>query len=425
MLDIGLVRADPGLVKQNETKRGRNPEIVDDVLILDEKWRKELKKVEGLKHTRNVVSQEINQAKKAKDEKTAKAKIKNMREVVADIKKREEKANDLLGKRNEHLAQLGNIMHESVPDGKDDADNVELRQVGKKPEFKFEVKNHVELVEELGLADFDSSATTSGHGFYFLKGELGLLNQALIQFAISIMQKNGYEYIEPPLLLRKEVLGAAIDMLELAQTIYTIDGEDLALIGTSEHALLGMHAKQTFRGEGLPKRYFSYSMCFRKEVGAHGINEKGLWRTHQFNKVEQFVFCTPEDSGKYFNELLKNSEEILKKLGLPYRVIEICAGDLSMWKHKSYDVEVWRPTVQQYGEIMSLSNCTDYQARKLGIKVERQGGRDVVHTLNNTALATSRIMVAILENFQTKNGTVKIPKVLQPYMGGLKEITRK
>jgi seryl-tRNA synthetase len=425
MLDIGVVRTDPDLVKRNEIRRGRNPEIVDDTLIVDEKWRKELKKVEILKHTRNVVSQEINEAKKAKDEKTAKKKINDMKDVVADIKKREEKANLLLRTRNEHLAQLGNIMHESVPEGNDESDNLELRQVGKKTEFKFDVKNHVELAEKLGIANFEASAVTSGNGFYFLEGELGLLNQALLRFSMDIMQKNGYTYIEPPLMLRKEVLGAAIDMLELAQTIYTIEGEDLALIGTSEHALLGLHANQTFRDEDLPKRYFSYSMCFRKEVGAHGINEKGLWRTHQFNKVEQFIFCTPENSEKSFQELLKNSEEILKKLGLPYRVIEICAGDLSMWKHRSYDVEVWRPTVQQYGEVMSLSNCTDYQARKLGIKVDRQGGRDVVHTLNNTALATSRIMVAILENFQTKNETVKIPKVLQPYMGGIKEITGK
>ncbi|HLC90914.1 MAG TPA: aminoacyl--tRNA ligase-related protein, partial [Candidatus Nanoarchaeia archaeon] len=204
------------------------------------------------------------------------------------------------------------------------------------------------------------------------------------------------------------------------------EGEDLALIGTSEHALLGLHANEAIVEKDLPKKYFSYSMCFRKEVGSHGINEKGTWRTHQFNKVEQFIFCSPEDSEKYFNELLNNSEEILQALGLPYRVIDICTGDLSLWKNRSYDLEVWRPTTQAYGEVMSLSNCTDYQARKLGIKVVGPDNkRRVLHTLNNTALATSRIMVAILENFQTKQGTIKVPKVLWPYMNGITEIGKK
>ena len=237
------------------------------------------------------------------------------------------------------------------------------------------------------------------------------------------MQGKGYTYVEPPLMIRKEVLQAAIDVAEFGQTIYTIEGEELALIGTSEHALLGIHKDDALQEKELPKKYFSYSMCFRKEVGAHGINERGLWRTHQFNKVEQFIFCAPEDSGKLFDELLQNSEEILHALGLPYRVVEICAGDLSAWKHRSYDVEVWRPTTKNYGEVMSLSNCTDYQARKLGIKVVgKDGSRKVLHTLNNTALATSRIMVAILENFQTKNGTVKVPQILWPYMHGITEI---
>ncbi len=422
MLDITIVREQPELVRENEKKRNRDPAVVDEVRTLDEKWRKELKKVEKLKHTRNVVSQEINEAKKKKDEKTAKQKIKDMKKVATDIKKGEEKVASLLEERDEKLGDLGNIMHPDVPYGKDDSENVEIKQVGKKPKFSFSVKNHVELCESLGLADFEASARTSGNGFYFLKGELGLLNQALIQFAIEFMNKQKYLYIEPPLLLRSGVLGAAVDMEEMKQTIYSIEDEDLALIGTSEHALLGIHAGEALEETELPKKYFSYSMCFRKEIGAHGINEKGLWRTHQFNKVEQFIFCTPEESPKYFDELLKNSEGILKKLGLPYRVIEICSGDLSPWKQKSYDVEVWRPTTKEYGEIMSLSNCTDYQARKLGIKVVRKGGREVVHTLNNTALATSRIMVAILENFQTSKGTVKIPKVLQPYMDGLKEI---
>ena len=421
MLDIALVREKTDLVKQNEQKRNRDPKTVDDVLSFDKKWKSELQKAEQLKQKRNVVSLEINSLKKAG--KSGTAKIKEMKEVVEEIKKQEEKAAQLLEKRDASLSKLGNIMHPKVPPGKDESENIQIKTWGKKPTFSFPVKNHVELIEQLGIADFDSSAKTSGHGFYFLNGELALLNQALIHFAIEFMQGKGYTYVEPPLMIRKEVLQAAIDVAEFGQTIYTIEGEELALIGTSEHALLGIHKDDALQEKELPKKYFSYSMCFRKEVGAHGINERGLWRTHQFNKVEQFIFCAPEDSGKLFDELLQNSEEILHALGLPYRVVEICAGDLSAWKHRSYDVEVWRPTTQNYGEVMSLSNCTDYQARKLGIKVVgKDGSRKVLHTLNNTALATSRIMVAILENFQTKNGTVKVPQILWPYMHGITEI---
>ncbi len=249
-----------------------------------------------------------------------------------------------------------------------------------------------------------------------------MLNQALIQFGIEFMAGRGYVYVEPPLLLRKEVLGGALDLEEFEKTIYSIEGEDVALIGTSEYSLLGMHTNDIVK---IPKKYFAYSMCFRKEVGSHGINEKGLWRTHQFNKIEQFVFCHPKESWKYFDEMAKNTEELMKALELPYRVLEICSGDLSAWKARSLDVEVWRPTLKGYGEVASLSNCTDYQARNLGIKyVDEDMKRHFVHTLNNTVLATSRIMVAILENFQTEKGTVKVPKVLWPYMNGVKELKK-
>jgi seryl-tRNA synthetase len=421
MLDINLLREKPKIVKASEKKRGKDPKIVDEVLLLDNRWKKELKKVEQLKHKRNVVSLEINELKKGK--KSAVSKIKEMKTTAKKIKQQEEKANQLLEKRNLALDKIGSLMHDKVLKGKDEKDNLTIKKSGKKPKFSFKVKNHVELIENLNLGDFDASARSSGKGFYFLKGDLGLLNQALIRFALEFMKSKSYEYVEPPLLIRKEVLSGAVDLNEFEKTIYSIEGEDLALIGTSEHALLGMHINEVIP---VPKKYFSYSMCFRKEVGAHGINEKGLWRTHQFNKVEQFIFCQPEDSWKFFDELLKNSEEILKALELPYQVIEICSGDLSAWKARSYDVEVWRPTTKDYGEIMSLSNCTDYQARKLGIKyLDKEGKRHFVHTLNNTAIATSRIMVAILENFQTKEGTVKIPKVLWPYMSGIKELKKK
>lgn len=423
MIDINQLRSNPDLFKASEQKRGKPATAVDSILKTDEQWRKELKTVEQLKHRRNVVSQEINLAKKNNDEKLAKAKIKEMRTTVEKIKTGELNVENLLSRRDAQLKDVGNLLHPAVPVGKDSSDNVEIKAWGKKTSFNFPAKNHVELAEQLGLADFNASANTSGNGFYYLKGQLGLLNQALIALARDHMQQKGYLYIEPPLMIRTEILAAAIDTAEWDKTIYSVNGEDLALIGTSEHALLGMHARECFTEKQLPKRYFSYSMCFRKEVGAHGINEKGLWRTHQFNKVEQFIFCKAGDSEKMFAELLQNSEQLLKALKLPYRVLEICSGDLSRWKQRSFDLEVWRPTTKSYGEVTSLSNCTDYQARKLSIKVERDGKREVVHTLNNTALATSRIMVAILENNQTKAGKIKIPKVLQPYLHGLTEIS--
>jgi seryl-tRNA synthetase len=233
------------------------------------------------------------------------------------------------------------------------------------------------------------------------------------------MQKKGYLYVETPLLIKKYVLEAAMDADGFKNSIYAVEGQDLCLIGTSEHGMLGKMTGVTFAEDDLPKKLFSYSMCFRQEIGSHGINEKGLCRTHQFNKVEQFVFCLPEQSYTYYAELLQNSEEIMQALGLPYRVAEICTGDLAVWKAKSADVEVWRPTLNEYGEVMSLTNCTDYQARDLNIRVTRKDGtKQIVHTLNNTALATSRILVAILENYQNEDGSVTIPDALRPFMFG-------
>ena len=320
---------------------------------------------------------------------------------------------------------MPNIISKCTPIGKDSSDNKEIKKFGKVKKFSYPIKTHVELAENLGIADFDESAKTSGNGFYYLKNELAYLNQALIRFTIDYMKKKKYEYIETPLMIKQDIFAASEGIQTFANSIYKVEASDLALIGTAEHALMAMHVGETFQEKELPKKYFSYSMCFRKEIGSHGINEKGLWRTHQFNKVEQFVFCLPEDSEKYYDELMKNSEGILKELELPYRVIEICTGDLAPWKYRSADIEVWRPTTESYGEVMSLSNITDYQAREHNIRVVRKNGeREVVHTLNNTALATSRILVALLENNQNKDGSINIPKSLWKYTG-FKKIEKK
>jgi len=425
MIDIKLIRENPDLVKKNIKKKfqGDKVALVDKVRKLDGNWRKLKYKEDKLRSDRNKISQNINQAKKAKNNKAAKEYIKEAKAIPGKIEKSQVKRKKLEQEIIKIMLSIPNMIHKSVPIGKDETKNKVLKKVGKPGKFGFKIKNHVELVEDLGVADFDSSAKVSGKGFYYLKGDLALLNQALIRFAIDFMNKKGYEYIETPLMLNEQAIYASMDKKTIEESVYKIKDQDLNLIGTAEQSLLAMHVGRVLKEDELSKKYFSYSMCFRQEIGSHGINEKGLWRTHQFNKVEQFVFCLPENSEKRYAELLKNAEEILKLLRLPYRVVEMCSGDLADWKYRSHDLEVYRPTTKSYGEIMSLSNCTDYQARKLGIKyLKKNQERGIIHTLNNTVLATSRIMVAILENNQQKNGSIKIPKVLQKYMGGKKKI---
>jgi seryl-tRNA synthetase len=425
MLDINLIRENPKLVKENIKKKFQDEKLplVDKLIKLDEEWREIKQEADSLRHERNEISEKINQEKK--QGKKVDEFIKNAREIPGKLQAIEERENQLeLGIR-EIMLKIPNIISKETPIGKDASKNKEIKKSGKIPKFKFPVKTHVELAEKLGIVDFDASARVSGNGFYYLKKELALLNQALIRFAIDFMNKKNYEYIETPLMLNEKSIYASMDKKAIEDSVYAIKDENLSLIGTSEQSLLAFHSGQALQESELPKKYFSYSMCFRKEIGSHGINEKGLWRNHQFNKVEQFIFCKPQDSDKYYKELLKNSEEILKALKLPYRIIEICSGDLADWKYRSHDLEVYRPTTKKYEEVMSLSNCTDYQARKLDIKyTNKKGNKKIINTLNNTALATSRIMVAILENFQQKSGEIKIPKVLWKYTG-FKEIKAK
>ena len=425
MIDIKLIREDPKLVKNNIKKKGQDNKLklIDDIKELDEKWRKNKYKADDLRSERNKIREGIKKASKDKDNKKKNELIKKNADVQKKIEKLEGENGGLNEEIHKMMLKIPNIISKKVPKGDGEKDNKEIMKSGKIS--KLAVKNHVELIEDLGLGDFDKSGIVAGKGFYYIKDELALLNQALIRFAIDFMNKKGYQYIETPLMLNEKAIFASMDKTAIEESVYSIQGEDLNLIGTAEQSLLAYHSDDVIKEEDLPKKYFSYSMCFRKEIGSHGINEKGLWRTHQFNKIEQFIFCKPEDSERLYDELFKNSEEILKQLELPFRAIEICTGDLADWKFRSADFEVWRPTTKEYGEVMSLSNCTDYQARKLGIKVLGKGGeRKVLHTLNNTALATSRIMVAILENGQQKDGSVKIPKVLWKYTG-FKEIKKR
>src|SRR3989344_4654837 len=393
MLDIKIVRENSALVKASEKKRGRDQAIVDQVLKLDESWKKELKKVE-------------------------------------ELKQREYNANEQLHQRNEALKKIGNILDKEVPVGKDESENKELKKWGKIAKPSFPLKDHIELGLELDLFDLDTAAAVSGARFYYLKNEAVLLDLALQRFAVDMLLKHGFSMHWPPFMLNKAALEGGVNLSEFQDTIYKIEGEDLYLIGTSEHTLLALKKDQVLQEDELPLKIGGISTCFRKEAGAHGRDTKGVFRVHQFDKVEQVVYCMPEDSPKYFKEIQALTESIFQKLGIPYRVVAICSGDIGNKQSLQYDIEAWLPgqNDQQgaYREVTSCSNCLNYQAVTLNTKVLRKDGRkEYVHLLNNTALATPRALVAILETFQTKRGTVKIPKVLWPYMSGMKEIGKK
>lgn len=423
MIDIKLIRESPDLVKKNIKKKFQDEKlpIVDDILKKDDKWRKLKLKTDNLRAQRNKISKQIAIVKREKDEKKIKDLMKKAKEIPEKIIQQEEKAKNLRSEIKDSLSLIPNILHESVPTGKNESQNVVREVIGKPKKFNFDVKNHTELAEKLNLADFDTSAEISGKGFYILKGDLALLNQALINFSRDFMISKGYEYIEPPLMIRSEILKGVYSKEEIDTMSYKIEDEDLYLIATSEHPLIGMFINKTFTHKELPVKITGYTMCFRKEIGSHGIDEKGLWRTHQFNKQEMVIICKPEDSYKYYTEMLQLSKELFKTLKLPIRENESCSGDLGDLKAKGADLEVWSPRQRKYFEITSVTNMTDAQARRLNIKFfDEKGKRKFTHTLNNTAMATSRAMVAILENYQEKDGSVRIPDALIPYMNGKK-----
>ena len=423
MIDIKVIRNNPDLVKENIRKKFQKEKLplVDKVSKLDVEWRKLKTQADSLRAERNKVSEEINKAKKAKDEKAAKKAIKKAKEIPEKIKKLEEKTNKLEEKIRSIMMQIPNIIHESVPIGKDDTENKEIKKIGKPKNFNFPVRSHVQLGEELGMLDFDTSAETSGKGFYYMKGKLAELNMALINFAREFMIKKGFQYVEPPLMIRKNILTGVYSNAEIDAMAYKIEDEDLYLIATSEHPLIGQFIDKTLQKKDLPVLQTGYSMCFRKEIGSHGIDEKGIYRTHQFNKQEMIVICEPEESYNWYDKMLNYSIELFQKLEIPIRVLECCSGDLADLKAKSADLEAWSPRQKKYFEITSLTNMEAAQARRLNIKINKGQGNYFAHTLNNTVIATSRALVAIMENHQQKDGSIKIPKALWKYTG-FKEI---
>ena len=422
MIDIKQLRENPELYKKNARNKFRNPEIVDAVLTIDSKWRKLKLEADNLRSKRNKISEEINNAKKSG--KNADSLIKMAKEIPQKLIGIERDEKETYDRIKLEIVKIPNLMSKKVPIGKDDSENVAEKFFGKIKKVNFEIKSHVEIAENLGVADFESSRRVSGTGFYYLEGELALLNAALINYARGIMVKKGFRYVETPLMLKNEIIDNVVDLNDQEKMIYRISNDNASLIGTSEHSLIGRFAEQEIEERRLPIKHTSYSMCFRKEVGGKGIDEKGLYRTHQFNKIEMIVICKPEESEKFYEELNSITIEIFKGLEIPIRILKICSGDLGDLKYEQIDVEAYSPRKKGYFEVGSCSNLTDAQARKLGISTRIKGERVVPHTLNNTAIATSRALVAILENHQQKDGSVKIPKALWKYTG-FKEIRKK
>lgn len=416
MLDPKLIRDSPDKIRN--MLKARNVDFsLDDLIRLDKERRELIIKTDELRKTRNQISIEISKKKKSNEDSSSL--IEQMRSVSENLQKLEEtqvKAEESYQKLS---LTLPNMIHESVPTGKDETANKEIKKWGNIPVFDFKVRDHIDLTQSLDLVDLERAAKVSGARFYYLKNQLVKLNQSLIQFALDFLSEKNYTPIQTPYMINKNSMEGAIIAHDFEDVIYKVEGEDLYLIGTSEHAVASMHADEIIEGKSLPLRYAGVSPCFRKEAGAHGRDQKGIFRVHQFEKVEQFVFSRPEESWNEHEKMLAIVEEFYQKIGLPYRVMLLSSGDMGKVSAKTYDLEAWMAGQNNYREIISCSNCLEFQARRLKIRFRDKTNEQplYLHTLNSTLVATTRTMVAILENFQTKDGHIAIPKVLQKYVG--------
>ena len=427
-MDINLIRENPELVKKNLMKRG-DPEALkklNETIVYDKKWRQTLTELNNLRHQRKKMTIKIAALKKAG--KNIDKELEEAKAIDSKITSLEKRVAEYEEKLRSCLMQLPNLLHESVPVGKDENENVPIRSWGKIPKFSFPVKDHIDLALSLDIMDIKRAGKIAGARFFYLKREGVLLDMALMNFALEEMLKKGYTPIEPPYLMRRKPYEGVVALSDFEKDLYKIENEDLYLIATSEHPMAAMFMDEVLKAEDLPLKLVGVSTNFRKEAGAHGKDTRGIFRTHQFNKIEQFIFCRPEDSWKMHEELIHNAEELVQKLGLPYRVVNVCTGDIGTVAAKKYDIEAWMPAQNAYREIISCSNCTDYQARRLNIRFREKEGqppKGFVHTLNSTALATGRTIVAILENYQQEDGSVVVPKVLRKYVGGIEKIEPK
>lgn len=424
MIDIKLIRENPELVKENIRKKFEDEKLpmVDEVAAFDKEAREVKQKGDSLRADRNRMSKEIGglmKAGKKEEAEKVKAQVKDMGDEMKKLEEREAELNEKIRKR---MYAIPNIIDPSVPIGKDDSENVEVQRFGEPVVPPYEIPYHADILHAVNGLDKESAGRTSGEGFYYLTGDIARLHEAMLAYARDYMINQGFTYVIPPFMIHSNVVTGVMSFPEMEAMMYKIEGEDLYLIGTSEHSMIGRFQGQIVKKENLPIRLTSYSPCFRKEGGSHGLEERGLYRVHQFEKQEMIVLCEPEDSMKYYNDMWKYTVDVFRHFDVPVRQLECCSGDLADLKVKSCDIEAWSPRQKKYFEVGSCSNLGDAQARRLGIRVKGEKGNYFLHTLNNTVVASPRGLIAVVENNYNEDGSVTVPEVLRPYMGGLEKI---
>ena len=423
MRDIEDFRRNFKKIVESEKKRFNNPVNAKIVLECDQKWKSVLQEIQDLRKQRNEISSRISTYKKSDDNIKAEKAIKESKQIKEKIDELEKKRIEYINKREKYRYYVGNDLHESVPIGETEESNEIVRTIGDLPKFDFKPLSHVDLIDEINGADTKKASEVVGSRFYYLKGDMVLLNLALIRFALDKLISKGYTPLWTPFFIKHEIMKAAAELADFEEQLYKIQDEDLFMIATSEQTLAAYHYNEIIDPNLFPLKYAGVSSCFRREAGSHGKDTLGIFRVHQFEKVEQYVFCKPDNSWNIFEELITNAEEIYKELNIPYRIVNIASGELNDNAAKKYDLEAWFPASEKYRELVSCSNCLDYQARKLKIRVGKVGStqkKEIAHTLNSTAVATERTICCILENYQNEDGSVRIPKALQPYMNGKK-----
>ena len=421
MLDPKLIKEKPEIIRNMLKSRAVEFDL-DGLIESDQKRREFIIKTDELRKKKNQIAMTISEKKKAGED--ASSILAEMKNISNELTKLQSEQEEVEKKYLKLALTIPNLVHESVPVGPDDSANKEIKKWGDIPKFDFKIKDHIDISEDLNLVDLERAAKVAGARFYYLKNDLVRLNQALIHYGLDFLAEKGYSLVQPPYMINRESMEGAVIAEDFEEVIYKIQEEDLYMIGTSEHAMAAMHSKEIIEGKNIPMKYAGISPCFRKEAGAHGRDQKGIFRVHQFDKIEQFIFSKPEDSWKEHEKMLAIAEEFYQKLEIPYRVMLLSTGDIGKISAKTYDIEAWMAGQSAYREIVSCSNCLEYQARRLKIRFRDKTNEDTqyVHTLNSTLIATTRVLVAIMENFQTKDGHIRIPQVLQSYMGNQKEI---
>ena len=427
MLDIKLIRSNPELVKENIKKKFQDEKLplVDEVLELDAQFRASKGRGDELRQQRNTISKEIGKLMSQGKKDEAQEVKKQVQAIAGELEEMERKEAEMTAEIRKRMLVIPNLIDDSVPIGKDDSENVEVQRFGEPVVPDFEVPYHTEIMERFGGIDLDSARKTSGNGFYYLMGDIARLQSAVISYARDFMIEKGFTYCIPPFMIHGNIVEGVMSQTDMDAMMYKIEGEDLYLIGTSEHSMIGKYIDTILPEETLPQTLTSYSPCFRKEKGAHGIEERGVYRIHQFEKQEMIVVCKPEDSMKWYEQMWKYSVELFRSLDIPVRQLECCSGDLADLKVKSCDIEAWSPRQQKYFEVCSCSNLGDAQARRLKMRVKGENGMYLPHTLNNTVVAPPRMLIAFLENNLQADGSVTIPEALRPYMGGQTVLTPK